>query len=124
MASRMQRPTVLLVFALVALAMVVTACFGGKRAEKPAAEQQAAAPSAPAAPAAPAAPEQAAAPAAPEQAAPAAPSAPPAAEGGAIVVVASDEGGRFRFEPNRIEVRAGQPVTLRVVNQGPSPHDL
>ena len=41
-----------------------------------------------------------------------------------MVVVTTDEGGRFRFEPDRIEVRVGQQVTLRIVNFGPSPHDL
>ena len=105
-----------LVMALGALAAVVAACGGsGNQASQPSREQAATTAPTPPTPTTP-----------PESATPA-PSEGGQAAGaaeGAIVVVASDEGGRFRFEPDRIEVRAGQQVTLRVVNRGPSPHDM
>ena len=43
---------------------------------------------------------------------------------GEIEIIATDEAGQFRFVPDRIEVRPGQTISLRVVNQGASAHDL
>jgi len=51
-------------------------------------------------------------------------SASQASASGEIELIATDEAGQFRFLPNRIEVRAGQTISLRVVNQGASAHDL
>lgn len=39
-------------------------------------------------------------------------------------MLATDEGGRFRFEPSVIEVGPGQRVSLKVSNTGLSAHDL
>lgn len=55
---------------------------------------------------------------------PAESSASQAAASGSIELVATDEGGQFRFLPDRIQVQPGQTVTLRVVNRGASAHDL
>ena len=111
------------VVALLALAAVVAACGGGGNQSSQPSQQQPSA-TAPATPS-PGAPPESTATAPPTTEQPSGPAG--TTEGsaeGAIVVVATDEGGRFRFEPDRIEVRAGQQVTLRVVNRGPSPHDL
>ena len=106
----------LFVVALLTLAAVVAACGGrGNQASQPSREQ--AASTAPTTPPPGAGSESTAT-------QPTAGSDRAGTAEGVLVVVASDEGGRFRFEPDRVEVRAGQQVTLRVVNRGPSPHDL
>lgn len=48
----------------------------------------------------------------------------PVTASGTIEIVATDEAGQFRFSPDRIEVAAGQQVTVRVVNRGASAHDF
>ncbi|MBE3597381.1 MAG: cupredoxin domain-containing protein [Limnochordaceae bacterium] len=57
----------------------------------------------------------------------ASPSGSTAASGGSsgssIEVVATDEGGQFKFIPADIEAKPGQPITVKVVNKGPSAHD-
>lgn len=116
-----------LVMALVALAAVVAACGGGGNQASQSSREQQAATTAPTTQAPSTPTPTAPAPTAPPESSTPGPSAGGQAAGaaeGAIVIVASDEGGRFRFEPDRIEVRAGQQVTLRVVNRGPSPHDM
>lgn len=40
-----------------------------------------------------------------------------------IVVTATDQNGQFRFDPANLEVKPGQQVTIRIVNNGPSAHD-
>ena len=113
MANRPYR-RLLVAASVLTLAAVVSACGGGGRPTSESSPQQPAATAPPAAPSPQAEPGPA-----PEQAAGGA-----AGAEGTVVVVATDEAGRFRFEPDRIEVRPGQQVTLRVVNRGPSPHDL
>ncbi len=55
---------------------------------------------------------------------PSASSGSQASASGEIQLIATDEAGQFRFVPDRIEVRPGQTISLRVVNQGASVHDL
>jgi uncharacterized cupredoxin-like copper-binding protein len=46
--------------------------------------------------------------------------APAGAQGGAITIVETE----MRFSPNRIDAKVGQPVVIRIVNEGSQRHDF
>lgn len=112
------RPFVAVIFVL-GLMVVVAACGGGSSRQQSSSSQSSASSSPP--PAATSAPPSTTATTPPAASAPE--SSASAASGG-IEVIATDEGGQFRFSPATIEARPGQQLAIRVVNKGASAHDF